>query len=121
AGAVAAEDGDAVAVPDLQVERVGQTFELKLFADHRPFADTATGQPYPDVLFFRAQRWWSGLLELRQAGLRALQSAGHVGVVRRLLPIHRDQLLEFSVFVVQASTQLVEAFVAGLPGLVPGV
>jgi hypothetical protein len=38
AHAVAAEDGDALAVPEFEIERVGQSVDLQPFADDGAFA-----------------------------------------------------------------------------------
>src|SRR5262249_39715621 len=102
AGAVGAEDGDPVAVPDLQVERVRQAVELQLLADDRALAGTAAGKTHPDVLLLRRQRWRAGLLELAQPGLRRLVTRGHRVVVGRLLLVHQHQLAQLLVLLVPA-------------------
>src|SRR5690606_28594881 len=120
ARAVRPEHGDAVAVPDLEVERVGQILELQLLADHRSLPRTATGEAHPDVLFLRSQLRWAGLLEPAQPGLRGLVAGGHAVVVGGLLLVHGDEVLELLVLLVPATALLVQPLVPCLAGRVPG-
>ena len=109
AGAVGAEDRDPLAVPDLEVERLHQSGELELLADHRPLAGAAALEAHLDLLLTGLLGRRAGLLELAQSRLRRLVAAGHAVVVRRLLPVHEHERLELRVLLVPAAAQLLEA------------
>src|SRR3546814_2397151 len=70
ARSVRAEDGDALAVPDLEVEGPHQAGELQRLADHRALAGAAAGEPHRDLLLARLLGRRTRLLELREPGDR---------------------------------------------------
>ena len=109
AGAVRAEHGDPLAVPDLEVERPHQAGQLEVLADHRPLAGAAALEPHLHLLLARLLGRRTGLLELPEPGLRRLVAAGEAVVVRRLLLVHQHQRLELGVLLVPAPAQLLEA------------
>ena len=56
ADAVAAEHGDALAEPQLEVERVGQPVQLELLDDHRPLAGAGAAEAHVDALLAHLRR-----------------------------------------------------------------
>ena len=50
ADAVAAEHGDTLAEPQLEVERIGQAVELAALDDHRPLAGAGAAEAHVDAL-----------------------------------------------------------------------
>ncbi len=52
--------GDPLAVPELGIERIGESGDRELLGDHRPFAGAGTAQTHIDVLV--AQLGWSFVL-----------------------------------------------------------
>ena len=109
ARAVAAQDGDPLAVPDLEVEGPHQPAQLEVLADHGPLAGATTLEPHLHLLLARLLGRRAGLLELAQPGLRGLVAAGHVGVVGRLLLVHQHLGAELGVLLVPALAELLEA------------
>ena len=73
AGAVAAEHGDPLAVPELEVERVGQAVELELLDDHGPLAGAGPAEAHVDALLAHLARPLVLLEELAQPALGRLQ------------------------------------------------
>ena len=89
AGTVAAEHGDALAEPQLEVERIGQPVELDLLDDHRPLARAGAAEAHVDALLANVRRAFGTPLELSQPALRRLQLGRElVGHLRP--PAHLD-------------------------------
>jgi hypothetical protein len=118
AGAVGAEDGDAFAVEDLQVEGLHQTGELESFAGDGPDAGAAALEPHPDVLLAGRLGRRAGLLELAQPGLGGGISGGHLMADGGSLTERQHQLLQLGVFLVPAPAQFLEALEPLSAGLV---
>ncbi len=108
ARAVGSEHGDAVAEPDLQVERLHEAGELEPLGDHRALAGAGAAQPQLEVLLGRALFGRSRLLELRQPRLGRTVARGEVVARGRLDLERRDECLELRVLLVPAAAQLVE-------------
>ena len=73
ADAVAAEHGDPLAEPQLEVERVGQPVELELLDDHGPLAGAGAAEAHVDPLLADLARPLGALEELAQPALGGLQ------------------------------------------------
>ena len=50
AGAVAAEHGDTLAEPELEVERIGEAVELAALDDDRPLSGAGAAEAHVDAL-----------------------------------------------------------------------
>ena len=118
ARAVAAEDRDPLAVPDLEVERLHQPGQLQVGAHHRALAGAAALEPHRDLLLARLLGGRPGLLELAEPGLRGLVLRGHAVVVLRLDLQPEHERLDLGVLLVPAAAQLLEAGEAVAPRLV---
>ena len=103
AGAVGAEHGDPLAVPDLEVERLHQPGELEVLADHRALAGAAALEPHLHRLLARLLGRRAGLLELAEPGLGGLVLARHAVVVLRLDLEPEHQRLDLGVLLVPAA------------------
>ena len=66
AGAVRADDRDALAEPQLGVERIGESVELELFEHHRALARPRAAEPHRDLLVANPFRRGTGLVEMTQ-------------------------------------------------------
>ena len=89
----------------------------RFLAHDGAFSGAAAAQPHPDVLIPGRLLRRPRLLEPSQPGFRGLQPRGHRVVIRRLLPVHPDELLDLLVLLVPAAAQLIKALDAVLPGL----
>ncbi len=120
AGAVRAQHGDPLAVPDLEVERLHQPGQLEVLADDGALAGAAALEPHLHLLLARLRGRWAGLLELPEPGLRRPVLRGEPVVVLRLDLVAQHQRLELGVLLVPAPTQLLEALESRAPRLVVG-
>ena len=96
ADAVAAEHGDALAEPQLEVERIGEPVELELLDDHGPLAGAGAAEAHVDALLAHLRRPLVALVELAQPALGRLQLAARTcrrsspaGASRRRAPASR--------------------------------
>src|SRR5436190_827868 len=108
-GPVGTEHGDALAVEDLEVERLHESGELELDARDRTDAGASTAKVHPDVLLVGQRGRRSGFFELRQPRLHRAVAAGHVRDPRRLLLQRADEILQPLVLFLPAAVQLFEA------------
>ena len=109
AGAVRAEHGHALAVPDLEVEGLHQSRHLELLADHGALAGASALEAHRDLLLAGLLGGRADLLELAQPGLGGAVLAGHAVVVLGLDLQPQHQRLELGVLLVPALAQLLEA------------
>jgi hypothetical protein len=116
ARAVAAEDPDPLAEPDLRVERLHEPVpvdaQLEIGGDDGALGRAAPGEPHRDLLAEGHSLRGAGVLEPAQPGLGGLEAGGHVRVVGRLLPVHDDEGLDLGMLLVPAPEQLLEPLVA---------
>ena len=104
AGAVAAEHGDALAEPQLEVERVGEPVELELLDDHGPLAGAGAAEAHVDALLADLRRALVALLELAQPALGRLQlGRERVGDLRPPAHLGDEVLQPLALVVVPAS------------------
>ena len=73
AGTVATEHGDPLAVPQLEVERIGQAVQLELLDGERPLAGARAAEAHVDALLADAARALARLEELAKPALGGLQ------------------------------------------------
>ncbi len=118
ARAVRAEDRDAFAVEDLQVEGLHQARQLKSLAGDGPYAGATALDAHGDVLLARRLGRRARLLELAQAGLGGGVAGRQLVADGGRLTEVQDELLQLGVLLVPAAAQLLEAGEAFTPGLV---
>ena len=118
AGAVGAEHGDPLAVPDLEVEGLHQPGQLEALADHRALAGAPALEAHRHLLLAGLLGRRPGLLELAQPGLGGAVLRGHPVVVLRLDLEPQHQRLDLGVLLVPALAHLLEAREPVAAGLV---
>ena len=118
AGSVGAEDGDALAVPELGVERVGEAMERQPLDHQRLAAGAASAQADVDHLVLDQLRWLGALVEVAQPGLGRLEPAGEGVGDLGPLPHHLHQLHQPGPLVLPQRGVAGQALVPSRPGLV---
>ena len=109
---VGAEDGHALAVPDLEVEGLHQAGELEVGADDGALAGATALEPHRHLLLARLLDRRTGLLELLQPRLGGAVLRRHAVVVLRLDLEPQHERLDLGVLLVPAAPHLLEALEA---------
>ena len=94
ADTVAAEHGDALAVPEFEIERIGQSGDLELLADDRPLAGPGAAELDVDLLHRHVGRTLVLLDEVSELRLGRLQLGRERLADRRPLTHQLDVVLE---------------------------
>ncbi len=106
---VRAEHGDAIAEPDLQVERLHQARQLQLLGDDRALAGARSAQAQIEVLRGRTLFGRARVFETTKPSLGGTVTGGELVTGGRLRLHVGDEPLQFEVLLIPPAAQLVES------------